>query len=437
MGFDSDLTFVSTWLKVFAVDLLLSGDNAVVIALACRSLPPRQRRRAMLCGTGAAILLRIYLATVVSYLMDIPGMKLVGAAALLIIAIKLLIEEEKKDGPLQPAGEGTVSSAQRELLTAIVLIVIADLVMSVDNMVALTATAKGDLLVLGLGLILSIPLLMYGSQFVAVLFRGLPLLVTMGGALLGWIAGDIMASDSLLAGWIDVEAPALPVAMPIICAVFVLAESRIIQHQSSREPAPPPPRRTFEPSGAESPREETTAASGLSRFIARELRRRSLRRGKEAPSQPAFLSPARDEAMTAEAVILVAEDNPMDLAKLRQALERLGYVVDTASNGRLALEMIEAFDYGLLIADQDLRVDNGDPLAAHIRSRETPIKRRLPIIGVVGYISNQSAGRQCLDIGMDAWLRKPVRADQLDASIKALLPVAATLRRPPAPVMEG
>lgn len=235
MLLDGDFTFVGSSLKVFFVDLLLSGDNAVVIALACRALPPKQMRFAVLFGTATAILLRVYLTTVVAYLLAIPCLKLVGAFALLMIAVKLTITEDDAKPGLVHGGATRFAEQELELWAAVVLIVLADLVMSLDNVVALAAASKGSVAFLVLGLALSIPLLMYGSLFVAALLKRYPGLITCGGAILGWIGGDIGVSDPLIADWVNTQAPALAVAMPFLGAIFVLAESRIIGRATSKE----------------------------------------------------------------------------------------------------------------------------------------------------------------------------------------------------------
>jgi YjbE family integral membrane protein len=236
MGFDGDFYFLGTSFKVFFIDLLLSGDNAVVIALACRSLPAPQMRKAIFIGTAAAILLRVYLTLVVSYLLEIPGLKLVGAVALLIIAIKLIVEEDKEG---KTADSSDPDGRQNlDLWSAVFVVVVADLIMSLDNVVALAAVAKGSIFFLALGLLLSIPLLMFGSLFVAALLKRYPLLITAGGALLGWIAGDIGITDPLIADWVSVQAPALIPAMPLLGAIFVLLEGRIIEGERARSRSP-------------------------------------------------------------------------------------------------------------------------------------------------------------------------------------------------------
>jgi YjbE family integral membrane protein len=224
MGFDNAFHYLNLTLEVFYLDLLLSGDNAMVIALACRSLPPEQTRRAMVIGIEGAIALRILLTTVAGLLLHIPLLKLVGGIALTGIAIKLTVEdagetESDKRPPRNPPG----------LWSAVGTIVVADLVMSVDNVVALAAVAQGSIFVLTMGLLMSVPLLMFGSLFVTALLRRYPLLKRGGGALLGWLAGDIAISDPMIVDWVNQQAPALTVVVPILIVVFVLIESRIME----------------------------------------------------------------------------------------------------------------------------------------------------------------------------------------------------------------
>lgn len=237
MGFESIFHDLNLTLRVFLIDLLLSGDNAVVIALACRSLPPAQMRRAMLIGTIGAIVLRIGLTSIAGFLLTLPLLKLVGGIALTAIAIKLVLDEDQEgDDPAiaarQPVG----------LWSAVGTVIIADVVMSVDNVVALAAAAEGSLLFLASGLLLSIPLLMFGSLFVTALLGRYPLLIRAGGALLGWLAGDIAIADPLIANWVNQQAPALVGVVPILVAVFVLVESRIIEEARATAPQLPPRR---------------------------------------------------------------------------------------------------------------------------------------------------------------------------------------------------
>jgi len=180
-------------LEIIWIDLLLSGDNAVVIALACRSLPGRQRRLGILLGSGVAIALRVVFTLLIAELLDMPFVKIAGGLLLAWIAVKLADEDGPQEKPIRPAGT---------LWSAIWLIVLADIVMSLDNMMAIAAAAKGLKLLILFGLALSIPLIVFGSTLVLGLLTRFPLLVWGGVALLGWIAGDILCSDPLLAAWL-------------------------------------------------------------------------------------------------------------------------------------------------------------------------------------------------------------------------------------------
>lgn len=171
--------------KVTWIDILLSGDNALVIALACRGLAPKQRLWGMIFGAGAAIVLRIALTGTVASLMALPYLKIVGGLALLYVATKLLVPDDD---------EAHVNASER-LLTAVRTIMIADIVMSIDNIIAVAAAAKGDLFLLAFALMLSIPLIVAGAAVISGILNRLPILVWAGAALLGWIAGDVIATD--------------------------------------------------------------------------------------------------------------------------------------------------------------------------------------------------------------------------------------------------
>ncbi len=224
MGFDNLFHYLNQTLEVLFVNLLLSGDNAVVIALACRSLPPQLTRRAMLIGIEGAIALRILLATVASFLLSIPLLKLAGGVALIVIAIKLTVA---RHGETESSGSPPKNAPG--LWSAVGTIIVADLVMSVDNVVALAAVAQGSIFILAMGLLMSVPLLLFGSKLVSALLRRYPLLKRAGGAMLGWLAGDIAISDPMIMDWVNQQAPALTVVVPILVVVFVLIESRIME----------------------------------------------------------------------------------------------------------------------------------------------------------------------------------------------------------------
>jgi YjbE family integral membrane protein len=183
-------------LQIIWIDLLLSGDNAVVIALACRSLPPNVRTWGIVLGAGVAILLRIVFAAVISHLLAVPFLKVVGGLLLLWIAVKLAKGEEAEEKDI---------AASDKLYKAVWTIAIADAVMSLDNVVAIAAVSKGDPWLFGFGLALSIPLIMVGSQLIMRMIEKLPIIVWAGAALLGWIAGEMIATDHIVADRFDIE----------------------------------------------------------------------------------------------------------------------------------------------------------------------------------------------------------------------------------------
>lgn len=199
MDFSSP-TFWLSLLQIIWIDLLLSGDNAVVIALACRSLPQKQRRWGILLGAGAAVGLRILFALVVSYLLGVPFLKVAGGLLLLWIAVKLVTDSE---------GDAHEVEASESLWKAVRTIAIADAVMSLDNVVAIAAASRGHPELFIFGLLLTIPLIIAGSQLVMALLTRFPLLVWAGAALLGWIAGEMLVSDVMSLQWLQSFDPAL------------------------------------------------------------------------------------------------------------------------------------------------------------------------------------------------------------------------------------
>ena len=187
--FSSEVSHPQFWLnlsKIVWINVLLSGDNALVVAMACRSLAPRQRFWGMVLGSVAAVALRIVFTVAIATVMGLPYLKLVGGLALLVIAAKLLV----------PNGEehGNVSAASH-LWAAVQIVVVADIVMSLDNVIAVAAAAGGSLPLLIFGLASSIPLIIAGAALIMALISMLPILIWAGSALLGWIAGDVIATD--------------------------------------------------------------------------------------------------------------------------------------------------------------------------------------------------------------------------------------------------
>jgi YjbE family integral membrane protein len=178
--------------KIILINIVLSGDNAVVIALASRSLPRQQQKQAIIFGSVGAIVLRIILTFFAVVLLGQPYLKLVGAALLLWIGVGLLKGDDDESD----------LEGHSNLLAAIRTIVVADLVMSLDNVIGVAAAAKGNLLLLVLGLVISIPLIIFGSTLILKLMNRFPVIITLGAALLGWVAGEMAISDPALKGWI-------------------------------------------------------------------------------------------------------------------------------------------------------------------------------------------------------------------------------------------
>jgi YjbE family integral membrane protein len=192
-GLSVDITQPAFWLSVLQViwiNILLSGDNAVVIALACRGLPPRERLWSMIIGAGFASMLLIVFTGAISMLMTLPYLKLIGAIALIWVAIKLL-------APQAHDAEDTAEAVE-DLWRAVRIVVIADIVMSLDNAIAVAAVAKGQYVLLAIGLAISIPMVIVGSAIILALLERFPILVWGGAAILGWVAGNIFASDSIV-----------------------------------------------------------------------------------------------------------------------------------------------------------------------------------------------------------------------------------------------
>ena len=200
--------FWVTLAQIIMINIVLSGDNAVVIALASRSLPPAQQKKAILFGSFGAIVLRVILTFFAVLLLGLPYLKIIGAALLLWIGVKMLLPED---------GEEEVD-ASTQLWSAIRTIIIADFVMSLDNVLGVAAAAKGSLLLLIIGLGISIPIIIYGSTLVLKLMTRWPIIVTIGGGVLGWVAGEMAVTDSAIAGWVQANAHWLHDVAPAIGA---------------------------------------------------------------------------------------------------------------------------------------------------------------------------------------------------------------------------
>ena len=216
MTYDSPDFWIAL-LQIIGINIVLSGDNAVVIALAARGLPADQQKRAVAWGSGAAVVMRIVLTIVAVELLRLPFLKLVGAVLLLWIAVQLLIPEEGGEG--HGSGGGSLAAAVKTIL-------LADLVMSLDNVIAVAAAAKGSTVLLVLGLAISIPLVVFASRLLLTLMDRYPAIITLGAALLGWVAGEMAIGDPIIKDWIDAQAAFLHYAAPAAGALGVVAVGR-------------------------------------------------------------------------------------------------------------------------------------------------------------------------------------------------------------------
>ena len=206
-------------LEIIGVNIVLSGDNAVVIALAARSLPPAQQKKAIFWGSGVAVMMRIVLNIVAVELLKLPALKLIGALLLLWIAVQLLLPEE--DGE----GEGETIS---NMAAAIRTILIADLVMSLDNVIGVAAVAKGSMPLLIIGLAISIPLVIFASTLLLKIMERYPVIITLGAALLGYVAGEMAVTDPLVVPWIEANAAWLHTALPAAGVVIVIGLGKLL-----------------------------------------------------------------------------------------------------------------------------------------------------------------------------------------------------------------
>jgi len=213
-------TFWVAVVQIIWINILLSGDNAVVIALACRELPPRERLWGMVIGAGVASVLLIAFTAVFSVLLTLPYLRLAGAIALIWIAIKLLAPQAHDE-------EGTTEAAN-DLWRAVWIVVVADIVMSLDNVIAVAAVAKGQYVLLIIGLAISIPIVIAGSAIILWLMERFPVLVWGGAAILGWVAGDIFAGDTFILNLFkSIDPEVLDYTASIVGMVIVLASGLV------------------------------------------------------------------------------------------------------------------------------------------------------------------------------------------------------------------
>jgi YjbE family integral membrane protein len=214
-----DFAAIVSYLKIVFIDVVLSGDNAVVIAMAARTLPKPQRNTAIAFGAAAAIVIRVAVTWVVTYLLQIPFLSAVGGALVLWIAAKLLVEDTEAEGP---------AHLVRGFWHAIWIITVADIVMSTDNMLAVAGAAEGhwERVLFGLGL--SIPIIMFCSSIIANLMDRYPLLADLGAGILGWTGGEMIVIDAKVRPWLGAHIAWVKWALPAVCAVGVIAAGKML-----------------------------------------------------------------------------------------------------------------------------------------------------------------------------------------------------------------
>ena len=236
---DDALTWIADldWSAIFQIimiDILLGGDNAVVIALACRNLPPKHRRLGIFWGSAAAIVLRVVLIFFAVQLLNLPLLKMAGALLLLWIGVKLVL-------PPQGEEHHHIKSSDK-LWAAVKTIVIADFVMSLDNVIAIAGAAEQAdpsqrLGLIVFGLLVSVPFIVFGSQLILRLLDRFPFIVLFGGALLGWIAGDLFVGDALIDAHLP-DHPAIVHAASVLGAVLVIVIGKVLERRQAKAPAP-------------------------------------------------------------------------------------------------------------------------------------------------------------------------------------------------------
>ncbi|MDQ0416296.1 YjbE family integral membrane protein [Croceifilum oryzae] len=208
-----DTQFWLSFFNIIVLDLILSGDNAVVIGMVAKNLPEDKQKKAILFGAGTAIVLRATLTAIAAYVLNVPFLMSIGGLLLLWIAVKLLVEDN---------GEGTHVESHQDLRSAIKTIVIADVVMSLDNVLAVAGVAHGNIYLVLFGLALSIPIIMWGSRLIAKIMNQLPWLTYVGSAILGYTAGGLIVGDKLIAKYLLQGLEGLKLLIPIALAVIVV-----------------------------------------------------------------------------------------------------------------------------------------------------------------------------------------------------------------------
>lgn len=230
--FQNEVMQPAFWLafgKIVWIDILLSGDNALVIAMACRSLPAKQRLWGMILGAGAAVAMRIAFTGIVASLMELPYLKLAGGLALMFVATKLLVPDNS---------EANVEPSAR-LWSAIRVVMVADMVMSLDNVIAIAAASQGSILLLAAGLVISIPLVVAGAALITGVLNRFPILIWAGAALLGWISGEVIATDPAIVPLLSSPFEK-PEFYAVICVCIVLVAGATWRSMSANKPTAEP-----------------------------------------------------------------------------------------------------------------------------------------------------------------------------------------------------
>ncbi|MFJ9501586.1 TerC family protein [Brevibacillus centrosporus] len=206
-----DSAFVSSLLIIITINIVLSGDNAVVIAIACRKLAPQQRKRAILWGTFLAVIVRVIATVLAVYLLKIPFLYLVGGAVLLWISYNLLREED----------EDSQIESSEDIVQAVKTIVVADVMMGLDNVLAIAGAANGNIVLIVLGLIISVPLMVFGSQLILKAMERFNWLVYLGSAVLAWAAANMITNEEIIADWLS-QCRGLEAVIKIVLVALVL-----------------------------------------------------------------------------------------------------------------------------------------------------------------------------------------------------------------------
>ncbi|WP_163102390.1 TerC family protein [Peribacillus alkalitolerans] len=218
-----DQALLLNLLEIILINIVLSGDNAVVIALACRNLPERYKKKAVFFGTLGAVVLRVLLTFVAVYLLTIPFLNFIGGLLLLWIAVNLLKGEEEED-----------IKANATLMAAVRTIIIADLIMSLDNVVAVAGVANGNVTLIIIGLLISIPLIIWGSQLLMKIMEKFPIIIILGAGLLGYTAGEMMLKDQVVGHFLESILPGLHHIIPFALAALVIIVGKL-SNRSDKE----------------------------------------------------------------------------------------------------------------------------------------------------------------------------------------------------------